>query len=146
VVSGLARGIDAAAHRGALAGGRPQVAYVATGIAQTFPPEHAELAEEIVARGGALASERLPSDPVNRRALVQRDRLQAAHGSAVILIESESNGGAMHTLRFARELGRLRFACDVGASGNRVAIADGATPLTSNIDDAVSAILTRLPE
>ena len=144
VVSGLARGIDAAAHRGALAAGLPQIAYIGTGIAQTYPPEHAALADEIIAGRGAVASERLPGDGVTRWALTQRDRLQAAHAAAVVLVESDAGGGAMHTLRFARELGRPRFACDIGASGNRAALANGATPLTANIEAAVWAITARL--
>ncbi len=145
VVSGLARGVDAAAHRGALAAGLPQVAYVGTGIARTYPPEHAALADEIVAGGGAIASERLPGDEVTRWALRQRDRLQAAHAVAVVLVESEVSGGAMYTLRFARELGRPRFACAAEATGNRAALAEGAVPLPVQIDAAVALIVSRLP-
>jgi DNA processing protein len=146
VVSGLARGVDAAAHRGALAAGLPQVAYVGTGIARTYPPEHAALADAIVAGGGAIASERLPNEGVTRSALVQRDRLQAAHACAVVLIESEADGGALHTLRFARELGRVRFACDRPASGNRAAIAEGALLLPGVVEAAIAAILARLQD
>jgi DNA processing protein len=145
VVSGLARGIDAAAHRGALAAGLAQVAYVGTGIARTFPPEHAALAEEIVAGGGSIASERLPDEEVSRWALVQRDRLQAAHAAGVVLVESELGGGAMHTLRFARELGRPCFVRDVPAGGNQAAIAAGALALDADVATAVRAIVTRLP-
>jgi DNA processing protein len=144
VVSGLARGVDAAAHRGALAASFPQVAYVGTGIARTYPLDHASLADEIVAGGGAIASERLPGDEVTRWALTQRDRLQAAHAVAVVLIESEASGGAMHTLRFARQLGRPRFACDLPASGNRAALADGAVLLPVQVDAAIAAIVSRL--
>jgi DNA processing protein len=144
VVSGLALGVDAAAHRGALAGEVAQVAYIGTGIAQTYPPEHAALAEEIVASGGAIASERLPEDGVTRWALTQRDRLQAAHAAAVVLIESEVGGGAMHALRFARELGRARFACDRPTTGNRAALAEGAAALPADIAAAVAAIIARL--
>ncbi len=145
LVSGLALGIDAAAHRGALAAGLPQVAYVGSGLGQTYPPEHADLAEAIVTGGGALASERLPSDPVSRRSLVARDRLQAAHAQAVVLVESEADGGAMHTVRFARELGRPCFACDVAAGGNRLALAAGARPLAADVGRALSALLTSFP-
>ncbi len=146
VVSGLARGIDAAAHRGALAGGRPQIAYVATGVAQTYPPEHAELAEQIVAGGGAIASERLPDETAAAWAFVRRDRLQAAHAAAVVLVESDAGGGAMHTLRFARELGRPRFALRGEQTGNTLAVATGATPLPADIAAAVTAITTRLSQ
>jgi DNA processing protein len=146
VVSGLARGIDAAAHRGALAGNVPQVAYVGTGLARTYPPEHAGLSDDIVAGGGAVAAERLPWETVSAWALIARDRLQAAHADAVVLIESEPDGGAMHTLRFARELGRPQFACDISAGGNRLALTSGALPLASNISDAVSTITRLLPQ
>jgi DNA processing protein len=141
IVSGLARGIDAAAHRGALAAGVSQSAYVGTGIARAYPPEHAALAEDIVAAGGAIASERLPDEGVTRWALTQRDRLQAAHADAVVLVESEIDGGAMHTLRFARQLGRPRFVCAIDVGGNRAALQDGATRLTSNVDEAVRIVI-----
>ena len=142
IVSGLARGIDAAAHRGALVAGVPQIAYIGSGLARMYPPEHTSFADEIIANGGAIASERLPDEGVTRWALTQRDRLQAAHAAAVVLIESDLAGGAMHTLRFARELGRPRFVCDFDASGNRAAIADGATLLASDVPGAV-AMITR---
>ncbi|MBV8298226.1 MAG: DNA-processing protein DprA [Candidatus Eremiobacteraeota bacterium] len=142
VISGLARGIDAAAHRGALDAGLPTVAYVGTGLARTFPPEHAELAATIVACGGALASERSnPNDDATEWSLMRRDRLQAAHAEAVVLIVSDLAGGAMHTMRFARELGRARFVLDGGASGNRAALADGALLLPREADAAASRIL-----
>jgi DNA processing protein len=141
VVSGLARGIDAAAHRGALDAGVPTVAYVGTGIAQTYPPEHAELGEEIVRGGGALAAERPPHDGVTRWSLVRRDRLQAAHAAATVLIVSDAGGGAMHTMDFARGCGRPRFALDCEASGNVAAVAAGAERLPRDVEAAASRIL-----
>jgi DNA processing protein len=140
LVSGLARGIDAAAHRAALAAALPQVAYVGTGLARTYPPEHAELAEAIVATGGALASELLPHAEVSDEALIRRDRLQAAHAFAVVLVETDAAGGAMHTMRFARAYGRPRFALACAAEGNRLAIADGAVPLPWDVDVAAAAV------
>jgi DNA processing protein len=145
VVSGLARGIDAAAHRGALDAGIPTVAYVGTGLARTSPPEHAQLAEEIVAHGGALASERPPEDRVSAWSLQRRDRLQAADARAVVLIVSDAAGGAMHTVRVARQLGRLVFALDAEASGNRLAREHGATSLPWDVDEAVARIHAALP-
>jgi DNA processing protein len=71
------------------------VAYVGTGIARTLPPEHAELAGAIVGAGGALAAERAPQDGVTRWSLVRRDRLQAAHAGATVLVVSDADGGAM---------------------------------------------------
>ena len=141
IVSGLATGIDAAAHRGALDAGVPTIAYVATGLGVTYPPEHRSLEEEIVARGGAIATERLPGEPVVKWALVHRDRLQAAHARAVVLIASEMDGGAMVTMRFARQLGRPRFALaaygDRMYTGNAQAHADGAHVLPFDVDRAL---------
>jgi DNA processing protein len=140
VISGLARGIDAAAHRGAHDANVPTVAYVGSGLARTFPPEHAELAEAIVAAGGAVAAESSPQSGVTAWSLKRRDRLQAAHAAAVVLVVSGASGGAMHTMRFARKLGRPRFALDVEASGNAQALADGARPLAWNVGDVITLI------
>jgi DNA processing protein len=140
IVSGLALGIDAAAHRGALAAGIPTIAYVAHGLGAVYPPEHAELEEAIVATGGAVASERLPGERAIAAALVRRDRLQAAHAQTVVLVQSESDGGAMHTMRFAERIDRPRFAfappenASVSSdfSGNFAAVATGASMLTGD--------------
>jgi DNA processing protein len=144
VVSGLARGIDAAAHRGALESHRATIAYVGTGLGITYPPEHHELEEAIVAHGGAIASERLPDEPVTKPALVHRDRLQAAHARMTVLIASEIDGGAMQTMRIAKELRRPRFALEAreGAeyAGNVRAIADGATKLPRNVQAALKLL------
>lgn len=132
VISGLAHGIDAAAHRGALAAGLPTLAYVGTGIDGTYPPGHRELAAQIVAAGGGIASEQALGTEADPETLRLRDRLQAAHAFGVVLVASEPAGGAMHTLRFARELGRARFALiprDGRDDGNAAAIADGAIAL-----------------
>lgn len=148
VVSGLALGVDAAAHHGALDAGLPTLAYVGTGLGMTYPPEHRELEDEIVARGGAVASEQLPDEPVTKWSLVHRDRLQAAHAAATILVASEIDGGAMQTMRFAKELGRPRFVLDAkgGApyGGNEHARADGAVPIPFDIDAALKKIRSTL--
>jgi len=133
IVSGLARGIDAAAHEGALSAGVPTYAYVGTGPGVTYPPEHRELEERIVSSGGAVLSELLPDESVTRWSLVRRDRLQAAHAAAIVLVQSEPAGGAMHALAAARSLDRPRFAFAPRAAGiftgNARAIADGAASL-----------------
>jgi DNA processing protein len=139
VISGLARGVDAAAHRGALAARVPTLAYLGTGIDRTFPPEHDELALAIVAAGGALATEQPPGTEATEATLRARDRLQAAHSAAIVLVTTEIDGGAMHTMRFARELGRPRFACasrGPADAGNRLAVSDGAIELPWEIGAA----------
>jgi len=148
IVSGLALGIDAAAHRGALVAGLPTIAYVGYGFGRTYPAQHGELERTIVASGGAIATERRPCAPVAPWALVKRDRLQAAHAWAVIMVASEVDGGAMHTLRFARELGRPRFVLspppgaqgDPGWGGNVRALAEGAFALPHDLHEALRII------
>jgi DNA processing protein len=145
VVAGLALGIDAAAHRGAIAAGVPTVAFVGYGFGCTYPPENAELEEEIVRAGGAIATLLPPGTPVSDEALIERDRLQAEHSRAVVLVCTEIRGGAMHTMEFARELGLPRFALTppTGAetlrewAGNLACIAGGATPVPFDVDAAV---------
>jgi DNA processing protein len=146
IVSGLALGIDAAAHEGALAAGMSTLAYVGNGLATTYPPEHADLAERIVAGGGALLSEALPDEAVTKWSLVRRDRLQAAHAVAVVLVQSETAGGAMHALEAARRLGRARFAFEPPSAaygGNERALADGASALPWDTRRA-AALITNL--
>lgn len=133
IVAGLAYGIDAAAHGAAVEANVPTIAYVGNGLGATYPPDHRALEDAIVARGGAVVSERLPGERATRWSLVRRDRLQAAHTGAVVLVESEEDGGAMHTMRFAATLGRRRFALAprdrAPTEGNARAIVEGARPL-----------------
>lgn len=151
IVSGLAPGIDAAAHRGALAAGLPTVAFVGYGFGCTDPPEHAELEDAIVKAGGGVATLLPPGTRVSEESLVARDRLQAEHASAVLLVCSEIGGGAMHTMRFARELRRPRFAvrpppAAAGSphwAGNLTCIESGATPVPFDLDEAASLISRR---
>jgi len=137
IVSGLALGVDAAAHAGALAAGTPTLAYVGHGLGATYPPEHRELEERIVAAGGAILTESLPGEVARPYALVRRDRLQAAHAVSVILIASSADGGAMHALRTAARLGRPRFALEPRAgaayTGNRTVLRDGAAAFAWDI-------------
>ena len=145
VVAGLALGIDTAAHRGALAAGVPTVAFVGYGFGCTYPPENAALEDEIVRGGGAIATLLPPGTPVSDGALIERDRLQAEHSRAVVLVCTEICGGAMHTMRFARELGRPRFAIRPSAgaemrpewAGNIACIAEGAIPLPLDVRAAL---------
>jgi DNA processing protein len=142
VIAGLAMGIDAAAHRGALAAGAATLAFVGYGFGRTYPPEHRRLERAIVDGGGAIATLVAPGTPVSEKALIERDRLQAEHARAVVLICSELGGGAMHTMRFARQLGVPRFTVWPPESekdaapwaGNVQALSEGATPLPLDAD------------
>jgi DNA processing protein len=148
VISGLARGIDTMAHRGALAAGVPTVAFVGYGFGCTDPAENEELERAIIEYGGAIATLRERHTPVSPEGLLERDRLQAERARAVVLVCSEVDGGAMHTMRYARELGKPRFAVEPGVeaktqsawAGNARAIADGAIPISFDVDKALEAI------
>jgi DNA processing protein len=149
VVAGLAPGIDAAAHRGALAAGVPTVAFVGYGFGCTDPPEHAQLEEDIVNAGGAVATLLPPGTPVSEASRVERDRLQAEHSQAVVLVCSEIGGGAMHTMRFARELARPRYAVMPPHEtpewwGNRRCIEEGAAALPFDVEAAARMLRAAL--
>jgi len=105
IVSGLARGIDAAAHRGALAAGGATVAVLPAGLARITPPEHTELADAI-ARRGALVSEWEASIAPLPGRFVERNRLIAALAAVTVVVEAATRSGGLVTAAVARRLGR----------------------------------------
>jgi DNA protecting protein DprA len=105
VVSGLAPGIDTAAHEKAIAAGGRTWAVLAMGIDAIAAPSQRALAAKILDSGGALLSEYPPHAPARKHQFVARDRIQAGLSDAVLLVESELEGGAMHTVRFAQRAG-----------------------------------------
>jgi len=110
VVSGLALGIDAAAHEGALeAGGAPTVAILAHGLHMVTPTRNAKLAQSILASGGALVSEHPPGVPPRPPEFVRRNRIQSGMSHCSIVVESGTTGGAIHQARFTVEQGRELF-------------------------------------
>lgn len=106
VVSGLAKGIDAAAHEGALDAHGTTVAVLGTAIDRVYPAANRPLAERIVAGGGALVSEYPAGFATSGRHFVERDRLQAALSIGVVAIQTGTEGGTLHTVRFATEARR----------------------------------------
>ena len=105
IVSGLARGIDAAAHRGALEAGGCTVAVVPSGLDQVTPPAHDGLADAIASRG-TLLSEIAAGPPFGRGAFVRRNRLIAALSAVTVVVEAAERSGALSTAAAARALGR----------------------------------------
>ena len=140
VVSGLARGIDAAAHRGALEASTPTVAVMATGLDRIYPPEHAELARAI-ARTGALVTEAEDGTlPLPGRFPV-RNRIISGLSLGVVVVEAAERSGALITARMAAEQGREVF-CVPGSIENPLAIGghqlikDGAK-LVQTVEDVL---------
>lgn len=136
IVSGMAVGIDTQAHYGALKNGAT-VAVLGCGVHNLYPPENKSLATQIIQQG-ALFSEVAPEVSPTSSQLVARNRIISGLSQAVILVESDVDGGAMHTVRFAREQGRIVFGVDFAASGNQQLKAEGAgmiTPTPSGIEN-----------
>ena len=108
VVSGLAKGIDSAAHRSACEAGFT-VAVLANSLDTVYPAENRKLAEGILRGGGTLVSELALGEQTFKNAFVRRDRIQSGLSLAVIPVQTDIEGGTMHTVRFAETQKRLLF-------------------------------------
>ncbi|MFZ3482873.1 DNA-processing protein DprA [Sphingomonas sp. 3-13AW] len=138
VVSGLARGIDTAAHIGALAGGT--VGVIASGIDIAFPPENAEL-QEAVATRGLLVAEQPPGTEPRARHFPYRNRIIAGLSQGTVVVEAAPKSGSLITARLAAEAGREVMAVpgsplDPRAQGCNLLIREGATLIQSAADVA----------
>jgi len=143
VVSGLARGIDAAAHRGALAGGGRTIAVLATGLLNIYPPEHLDLAKDVAASGALVCETKLNQHP-SPGLFPQRNRIISGLSLGVIIIEAQRKSGALHTARHAMEQGREVMAVpgqidSLASDGSNDLIRDGAT-LIRNADDVFESL------
>ena len=110
VVSGLARGIDAVAHRAALEHGGRTIAVLACGIDRVYPPEHRDLAREIVAERGALVTDYPFGSKPDSNHFPARNRLISGLALGVVVVEAGEKSGALITSRFALEQNREVFA------------------------------------
>lgn len=143
IVSGLALGIDAAAHQGALAAGASTVAVCATGLDRVYPARHLELATRIMARG-ALISEFAPGTRPLRHHFPLRNRIIAGLSLGTLVVEAAAQSGSLITARLAGEAGRSVFAIPGSihnplAKGCHRLIRDGAT-LVENAADVVAEL------
>jgi DNA processing protein len=138
VVSGMARGVDGAAHRGALAAGGPTVAVWGAGPDRVYPREHAALAEEIAA-AGALVTEYPPGSPPLAAHFPERNRLIAGLAKVVVVVEADERSGALVTARLALDEGRDVMAVPGSvfsrmSAGPNGLLRAGAAPVLSAAD------------
>ena len=147
IVSGLARGIDAAAHAGALAGGGRTVAVIASSLTCLTPESHRVLAARIAA-SGAVVSEVGEGGPFGRGAFVKRNRIVAALCAATVVVEAGEQSGALSTAAVARALGRILLAVpgdiDRPASRGTLELLRSGARICADAGD-VLAVLTPAP-
>lgn len=141
VVSGLARGIDTAAHKGALKKGRT-IAVIGSGLADIYPTENIALADEI-AKQGILLSEFPMMTPPDRQNFPQRNRIVSGMTMGTLLIEAPQKSGAMITMEKGLSQGRKLFAIPGRADqdnfrGNHALIKTGQAKLVENSDDILN--------
>ncbi len=144
VISGLARGIDAAAHEGSLRAGQT-VAAVAGGLDMPYPPEHADLQRRIAEQGAVVAEAPLGTAPQARH-FPRRNRIIAGLALGVVVIEAALRSGSLITARLAQEAGRELFAVpgsplDPRARGSNDLIRQGA-----HLTETAADVLANLPD
>lgn len=133
VVSGGALGVDGAAHRGALAGGGTTTVVLGSGVDVLYPVRHAPLCEQVLARGGTLASLLPDGTEPRRTTFPQRNPLIAALVDLVIVVEADHRSGSLSTAAAARRFGRP-VAAWPGSRGCERLLADGAAIIESESD------------
>lgn len=158
VVSGGALGIDAAAHRGALAANGATFAVLGCGIDVVYPDRHGALFDQIAGAGG-LCTEYEPAEPPRGWQFPARNRIVAALAEATVVVEAQPASGALITARLARSLNRRVFAvpgspgCDellaTGAAsalpeGELAAVLAGAAPRPRPVPEALAPLVTAL--
>ncbi|RWO58251.1 DNA-processing protein DprA [Mesorhizobium sp.] len=149
IVSGLARGIDTAAHQGSLASGT--IGVLAGGLDLPYPPENAALCNEIAERGGAIISEMPFGWQPRAQDFPRRNRLVAGAALGLVVVEAALRSGSLISARLAGEMGRLVFAVpgsplDPRAAGANALLKDGATLVTeaADITGAIAPLVGKL--
>jgi len=149
VVSGLARGIDAAAHRGALAAQGRTIAVLGCGIDQTYPREHERLRKQIEERGAVLSETPMGTAPLSHN-FPRRNRIISGLSLGVIVTEAAISSGSLITARLAAEQGREVFAVpgfvkEDTSRGTNALLKEGAA-LIERAEDVIDAILPQLEQ
>ena len=136
IVSGLALGIDALAHRGALEAGGTTIAVLGCGLPRIYPSSHKGLAEEIVRNGGALLSEYKLDEQARPHYFLERNRLVSGLADAIIITEAAARSGTLNTAAHALEQGKNIFVVPGNitsplSAGCNALLKQGAIPLTT---------------
>jgi len=150
IVSGLALGIDAAAHRGAIEADGVTVGVIGSGLDRFYPEENRELAREIAKKGGAVVSEFPFGRPPDQQTFPIRNHVVAALAHGVVAVEAPARSGTLITTGIAADLGRTVMAVPARVDSRMSAgclqlIRDGAT-LVRNVDDVLEALSEFLPK
>lgn len=145
IVSGLALGIDIAAHRAAIAAGLPTVAVLAHGLSTIYPAVHRDEAAKIARGGGALITEYSSTDHIHKGNFLARNRIIAGLSDCTIVVESAERGGAISTARVAREYGSEVFAVpgrvgDPYSQGCNKLISNNVAALIASADDLIDVM------
>ena len=143
VISGLAFGVDAAAHKATLAAGGVTIGVLGGGLLRIHPQEHVPLAAAIVKNHGAIISEFPMNFPVSRQSFPRRNRIVAALAQATVVIEAGVESGALITARMALEQGKAVFALpgrvdEPQAAGCNMLIRDCGAKLVTSFQDVLS--------
>lgn len=148
VISGLARGIDTAAHEGALKGGGRTLAVVGSGLGNLYPPENRKLADAIAAQGCVLSEFPMARQP-DKTTFPMRNRIVSGLSAGVVVVEADRTSGAMNTAKQALDQGRSVFAVpgrvDAStSSGCHLLIKQGAR-LVEGVDDVLEEFEMLIP-
>jgi len=144
IVSGLARGIDAIAHRSALQAGGRTLAVLACGLDLVYPPEHKKLASEIVERGALISEQPLGAQP-RGDFFPRRNRILSGMSLGVLVVEGDLKSGALITADFANDQGREVFAVpgsvfSTQSRGTNLKIQRGEAKLVLKVDDILEEL------
>lgn len=142
IVSGLAYGIDVAAHRAALASGLPTLAVLGHGLDRIYPDAHRDTAKQILGQGALVTEYRSGTQPEGPN-FVQRDRIIAGLADVVVVVESRLKGGSLITAHYALEYSRDVMAvpgrqCDVSSAGCNQLIKRNVAALVETAEDIVN--------